>query len=301
MLGWLGVNNNNNMKDKTKNILQNILFAVIVMTITFGLVRAGDLFPSGETISPTFYTLRDIYDKLTDNTSSAEEGDHDLDSSGTPDGTFYTLKQIYEAIPTLDASKILYPTTYMGVEGTLIPSQTLKTGQTTCYDVIGNSISCDNTGQDGAYQKGQTRSYADNEDGTVTDNSTGLMWKKCSEGLSGDNCATGVATRMNWTTATSTCESDTTAAYTDWRLPNIKELLSLVDYGKVYPDPAINTTLFPATDTNYSYWTSTSFIETPIYARSVDFYDGAVYYVNKSNQFYVRCVRDAIQEEIPRR
>ena len=328
--GW---RKNNNMK--TKNILKNISFAIIVILITFSITKAGDLFPAGTTISSTFYTLGDIYDKLTDNTSSADEGEHDLNSSGTPASTFYTLKQIYEAIPDIDADKMLTTADYMGITGTIqtreissttpaisagyytatnlttidtdlqagnilsgvnifgvtgtsSPSQPLKTGQTTCYDVSGNPISCTGTGQDGDYQKGQARSYTDNSDGTITDNSTGLMWKKCSEGLSGSDCETGSATTMNWTTATSTCESDETAGYTDWRLPNIKELLSIVDYGKVYP--AIDTDVFPATVGDY-YWSSTAYFGLPNISWSVDFYDGNTGYGAKGDVDYVRCVR----------
>ncbi|MDD3284547.1 MAG: hypothetical protein PHZ07_03050 [Patescibacteria group bacterium] len=104
---------------KTKNILKNISFAVLVILITFSITKAGDLFPSGTSILPTFYTLGDIYDKLTDNTTSADEGDHDLTSSATPASTFHTLKDIYEAIPTIDADKMLTTATYMGVTGAI--------------------------------------------------------------------------------------------------------------------------------------------------------------------------------------
>ncbi|MDD3284107.1 MAG: DUF1566 domain-containing protein [Patescibacteria group bacterium] len=105
---------------KTKNILKNISFAVLVILITFSITKAGDLFPSGTSILPTFYTLGDIYDKLTDNTTSADEGDHDLTSSATPASTFHTLKDIYEAIPTIDADKMLTTADYMGVQGTIV-------------------------------------------------------------------------------------------------------------------------------------------------------------------------------------
>ena len=104
---------------KTKHILKNISFAVLVILITFSITKAGDLFPSGTSILPTFYTLGDVYNKLIDNTTSADEGDHDLNSSGTATSTFYTLKQIYEAIPTIDAGKMLTTADYMGVTGTI--------------------------------------------------------------------------------------------------------------------------------------------------------------------------------------
>ena len=104
---------------RTKQILKNISFAIIVILITFTITKAGDLFPSGTSVLPTFYTLGDVYNKLTDNTSSATEGDHNLNSSGTPASTFHTLKEIYEAIPTIDADKMLTTAEYMGITGTI--------------------------------------------------------------------------------------------------------------------------------------------------------------------------------------
>ncbi len=56
-------------------------------------------------------------------------------------------------------------------------SRVLKTGQTACFDVVGSSIDCAGTGQDGELQSGATRSYTINADGTITDNSTGLIWE----------------------------------------------------------------------------------------------------------------------------
>ncbi|MDD3284938.1 MAG: DUF1566 domain-containing protein [Patescibacteria group bacterium] len=329
---------------KTKNILKNISFAVLVILITFSITKAGDLFPSGTSILPTFYTLGDVYNKLIDNTTSADEGDHDLTLSATPTSTFHTLKEIYEAIPTIDANKMLTTADYMGVTGTIIsrgavtitpsttaqtitagyhngsgtvlgdtdlsssnilsginifgvtgtssPSQPLKTGQTLCYDPSGSTgdeISCAGTGQDGAYSDvvGQEMSYTTTTN-TVLDNSTGLMWKKCSEGLSGDNCETGSATTHTFAQAIAICEDDTTDGYTNWRLPNIRELLSIVDYSKV--NPAIDTTIFPETVSGH-YWSSTASLFNPNFAWNASVYVGSTGFDNKGTSFYVRCVR----------
>jgi len=54
----------------------------------------------------------------------------------------------------------------------------LATGQTTCWNDLGNSVACTGTGQDGEVRKGVARSYTDNADGSITDNSTGLIWEK---------------------------------------------------------------------------------------------------------------------------
>ena len=70
--------------------------------------------------------------------------------------------------------------------------------------------------------------YVDHGNGTVTDTRTGLMWKKCAEGLSGATCI-GTAQLYNWPGAFNQAESSTFAGHADWRLPNIKELSSLIE------------------------------------------------------------------------
>jgi hypothetical protein len=153
------------------------------------------------------------------------------------------------------------------VTGTAYPAPVAKTGQTTCYDINGVSIDCGSpvfAGQDGEYQKGVTPPsprFTDNGNGTVTDNLTGLIW------LQNGNCADTVGgvtgPSMNWSQALAFCgdlangDCDLTdgSAIGDWRLPNVKELLSLVHY-----DPSV-TTLPQPPFSNVSmgyYWTSTA-------------------------------------------
>ncbi|MFA0442276.1 hypothetical protein BCU70_03385 [Vibrio sp. 10N.286.49.C2] len=95
--------------------------------------------------------------------------------------------------------------------------------------------------------------YVDNQDGTITDKSTSLMWAKSDSGK-----------RMNWVESLEFAQNSTLAGYNDWRLPNAKELQSLVDYEKKTL-PAINTTYFEVTPTqfksqqdSYYFWTSTT-------------------------------------------
>ncbi len=160
---------------------------------------------------------------------------------------------------------------------TVIPVVVLKTGQTTSYA----------TGDDGNLQKGAARSYTDNNDGTIKDNSTGLTWQKCSRGLSGLTCATGSATTSDWTSAGSYCSSLTLASKT-WRLPTVNELLNLVDASRSVA-PIINITSFPATQSGY-YWSSTTYAPVTSGAWVVDFNDGSVSSGGKTNSNYVRCV-----------
>lgn len=70
--------------------------------------------------------------------------------------------------------------------------------------------------------------YVDHCDGTITDTKTGLMWKRCSEGLSGVNCEDGKRERYEWENAVRRFKNVEYAAYKDWRLPTIDELKTLV-------------------------------------------------------------------------
>ena len=120
--------------------------------------------------------------------------------------------------------------------------------------------------------------FIDNQDGTITDNSTGLMWQKAT--------APGTYT---WEQALTYCETLTLGGYSDWRLPTWKELHSIVDYTR--GNPAIDTTYFPNTEWSY-YWSSTTDASYTIYAWDVFFDErGNVYQYYKNTPIYVRAVR----------
>ena len=166
------------------------------------------------------------------------------------------------------------------------------TGQQGCFDASGDPISCSGTGQDGELQAGvdwPAQRFTDNLDGTVTDNLTGLVWLQVA------NCFTA----RNWTDAlsdanglmTGICSLTDGSVQTDWRLPNIKELLSLVDYAQLGPalpsgDP------FVVVQSAF-YWSSSSRVEVPLQAWAVNMNDGdAAPTFNKSNNLFVWPVHD---------
>ena len=143
-----------------------------------------------------------------------------------------------------------------------------------------------------AVRSGQCGSFGDfvnNGDGTVTDNSTGLMWevKESKDGTPDYENPHDADNTYTWEEALSLCEDLSFADYDDWRLPNRNELQSLVDYSQ---NPSIDTTFFPNTVSSY-YWSSTTLADDPGYAWLVWFGYGTVFLDDKFYDVYVRAVR----------
>jgi Protein of unknown function (DUF1566)/Kre9/KNH-like N-terminal Ig-like domain len=159
-------------------------------------------------------------------------------------------------------------------------AQTWQTGQTTSYA----------TGDDGDLQRGvrwPDLRFEDNADGTVTDHLTGLVW------LKNANCGGS----MNWDDALTYCNNLASGScgltdgsvVGDWRLPNRKELLSLVDYSRSHP-ALPQSHLFDNVQSSY-YWSSTAHAYDTNYASSVSMCFGSVGGYYKSYGYYVWPVR----------
>jgi hypothetical protein len=156
-----------------------------------------------------------------------------------------------------------------------------KTGQTASYA----------TGDDGELEKGVASPnprFTDNGNGTVTDNLTGLIW------LKNANCASGTIT---WTAAliycnglaSGTCGLTDGSVAGDWRLTNIKELQSLIDYGR--DGPALPSG-HPFTNVqSYLYWSSTTVADDTSAAWYQGMSSGDIYDGPKTNNGYVWPVR----------
>ena len=195
-------------------------------------------------------------------------------------------------------------------------------GQSKCYDDVGNELNpCPQPGepfygQDGNYP-GNPRSYTKlDESGnelpdtasawtSVRDNVTGMEWEvKTTDGSIHDSnktytwCDTNPETNGGYA---GSCDGSNTEAFistlngqnfgghSDWRLPTIKDLQTLVNRGVIMP--TIDTTNFPNTK-SASYWSATTRASNTNYAWSVYFGNGDVGdYNKKSNSYYVRAVR----------
>ncbi|MGE0918341.1 DUF1566 domain-containing protein [Trichlorobacter lovleyi] len=174
------------------------------------------------------------------------------------------------------------------------------TGQTKCYNSGGTEIPCAGTGQDGAYSI-NPMSFADNGNGTITDNNTGLTWQKCSMGQNNDATCSGSAVTYNWYQASGTYDASynpstisvcgsLSLAGSGWRLPTKKELMGIVDYSIPSPGPTIQQAIFPNTVSAF-YWASPTITGNTNLVWYVHFGYGGVVFGSKSYTYYVRCVR----------
>ena len=205
------------------------------------------------------------------------------------------------------------------------------TGQTTVYAA----------GDDGTYQTGLPLQFSSDGDGTVTDLNTGLMWETkdefngkpnssdlhdvdnyypwagtCQNGhtlcgtvadckrvsgtplcIATDGQGTGY-TIFEWVAQ---LNAQNFAGHNDWRIPNVKELQSIVDYGAYQPcvNSAFYTsciapcTLPTCSCTNHNeYWTATTVLDAANIGFFVNFNIGSTGFDNKKNvEYYVRAVR----------
>lgn len=192
----------------------------------------------------------------------------------------------------------------------------VDTSQNKCFNNTGEEMTCATTGnalagQDAQYS-GVQASYTDNGDKTVTDNNTGMMWQKTPD-----------YKHHSYDNAISYCETLTTAGYSDWRLPTIKELYSLADFRGEIVNPRKESENTPYIDTNYfdfqydkrmayigQYWSKTKYTLGPLHntenvegAFGYNFADGHIKSYETGYEFgtdeqnihapgnFVRCVR----------
>ncbi|MEZ5480586.1 MAG: DUF1566 domain-containing protein, partial [Thiolinea sp.] len=268
-------------------------------------------------------------DKDGDNASTGQSATGGVNKLVAPTG-FYdgddtvtaTDAQIAALDADITAANIKKDTVIFGVTGTLeaaaYPAPVAATGQTTCYKTSDNSedAGCADTsatGQDGKVKAGKTasprftinmQSDGTTPDGTVTDNLTGLIW------LKNANCANGYKTWADALTFANTLADGSTAhnggdcdladgsTAGQWRLPNIRELHSLLNFA--YSSPALSNAAgtakwtesdpFTSVQTG-NYWSSTANAGNTNNAWNLNLYYGYVDTFSKTFNFYVWPVR----------
>jgi hypothetical protein len=148
-------------------------------------------------------------------------------------------------------------------------------------------------GDDGSYQAGLPLAadrYFDRGNGTILDRMTGLVWLKDSGCLGGMDWNSALVVVAN--TVHGVCGLEDGSVPGEWRLPNIVELMSIVDYGNELPALAPNhpfVNVQPA-----FYWSSSTLNNVLDRARAVDFKSGRVdsNQGDKSSLHFVWPVRD---------
>jgi hypothetical protein len=131
--------------------------------------------------------------------------------------------------------------------------------------------------------------FVDNGGGTVTDTCTGLTWLLATADIDNDGQITQ-DDKLTWQEALQYCAVLDFAGHTDWRLPNIRELHSIADYGR--SGPAIDP-VFSAEPSWY--WSATSHAGAPESAWLVSSVSGYVLNENKmSHRDFVRAVRGGL-------
>lgn len=176
----------------------------------------------------------------------------------------------------------------MDAKRLILTRQLPKTGQITSYYEK----------DDGNYEAGwwRGRLNADNkprfiaksiwDDDVVIDRATGLMW--AADGQA-EGCISGNS--YGWAASIAAAMAlSFFASFSDWRMPNIKELVSIVDYEET--TPAIDG-LFTNTYSTY-YWSSTTRKAITAEAFVVHFASGSVADINKGSTAKLRCVRGGL-------
>ena len=258
-----------------------------------GIALAGDPDSSADPSATSSYSLEDLYQRL----SAGTVGTSSVFTEPTTApgmGTMHSINEIMGKAPVPDntngatTTQVLAGQTFWGLTasqwatqtGTMPNAGVPKTGQT----------SSEATGDDGDLQKGvawPTPRFTDNGDGTVTDNLTGLIWLKNADCFGSRLWATALTDANGL--ANGACGLSDGSSAGNWRLPNVRELQSLVDYGRY--DPALPSG-HPFTDVQSgNYWSGSTYANITSYAWHVYPSRGNVVAESKTKTYDVWPVR----------
>jgi hypothetical protein len=134
--------------------------------------------------------------------------------------------------------------------------------------------------------------FKQDNQGHVLDTLTGLIWRRCVEGTSGEFCEQGEPLRLGWQAALEHAASESQtglAADVGWRLPNIKELQSTNELA--CEEPPLNPFVFPNVHWE-SVWSSTPHAQLAGRSFHYQYQNGVIFYGEHSEEFSVHLVKD---------
>jgi hypothetical protein len=154
----------------------------------------------------------------------------------------------------------------------------VPTGQNLCYgEIYPTTIPCPGTGQDGEFHVTLSSArFTDNQNGTVADNLTGLVWLQNANCFGPLEWSQAIAAAN--TLADGACGLTDGSRASDWRVPNRNELTSLLDLGQVGPALPIGHLFTDFQVRSTGYWSSTTSVYHSQSKWAVDFYYGSVGY-----------------------
>jgi len=167
-----------------------------------------------------------------------------------------------------------------------------QTGITKCIDASGLEVPCPGTGQDGELRAGTAwpaPRFTDNGDGTSLDNLTGLVWANDAGTPTSGTCTGGI---KSWQAALDYIACLNSTGYlgrTDWRLPNINELESILNISLIDSRTWLGSQGF--VNLGASYWTSTTNAANTLSAWYVGISSGQSSYTAKTGTLWVWPIR----------
>ena len=272
----------------------------------------------GELDGDIVYRYATAFDQVNQNLDETQQAElaalriKILGNLSVPSGAFSYAEPI--SLPVVADTDFLFASASVTDGVSLV----VDTGQGSCYDNSGE-ITCPDSGsafygQD-AQHSGHAPSYTANGDGTVSDNVASLVWQQ-SPDTDGDGDI-DAADKMTSSQSSTYCQDLELGGYSDWRLPDIKQLYSLLDFSGLDPSgyegtdtsgltPFINTSYFDFAygDTSAGeriidaqYASSSAYAASSSKVFGVNFADGRIKGYDltmpggSEKTFYVKCVR----------
>lgn len=243
------------MRRKLRLSIPQILAIVLITALSSaGAVLAGTLDSPAAPGSTSSYTLEDIWNRLNAGTAGSASTFTEP-SVGPGTSTMHTLNEIMAAAPAVD-----------------------DTNGATATEVAKGQTFWGLTSGEWGLQTGSYERFTDHGDGTVTDNLTGFMWTKSA------NHGT-----YDWFDGKTYIGNLTTGGHTNWQMPEVWELYTLVDESESNPSLPDG---HPFTGVqNAIYWSDTKYEDYLIFAYFVRFSDDYVSYANKGISYNVWAMR----------